>query len=205
VTVPVGKLKATAEPLTSPSRSGRLPPRNTSSLIPAWSSKAEETTSPIWRARLRFRGFFTLLTSHSGSPSSYGRLGPFGPSGTGERRSGRWRMFAPTAGAHDVRVEINLVPAHRQPFTQQSAPSSRRVIRPPREPDHRGRSVRKGSTVFKRRGVSVTRTEGGSTGACKWCYQTAAQCSPNRLHGSFAYLSAVGGCPQHCRHRGGIA
>ena len=64
MTVPVGTLKATAEPLTSPRRSGRLPPWNTSSLIPAWSSKAEETTSPIWRARLWSWGFFPLLASH---------------------------------------------------------------------------------------------------------------------------------------------
>ena len=39
-------------------------------------------------------------------------------------------MFAPTAGAHDLHVEINLVPAHRQPFTQQSAPSNRRAMGP---------------------------------------------------------------------------
>ncbi len=30
-------------------------------------------------------------------------------------------MFSPTAGAHDVQVEINPVLAHRQPFTQLSA------------------------------------------------------------------------------------
>ena len=84
MTVPVGTLKATAEPLTSPRRSGRLPPRDTSSLIPVWSSKAEGTTSPIWRARLRFLRVLPAPDDpRSGSPSSYGPLGPFGPSGIG--------------------------------------------------------------------------------------------------------------------------
>ena len=146
VTVPIGKLKATAEPLTSSSRRSRLPPRNTSSTIPAWSIQRRRDNIPRMAGPLVLAGPSRSLRSRPPAVAPATESRPF-------RGPPAWlthiRQMADVRArgwGHDLRVEINLVPA--QPFTQQSAPPNLR------QPGH----VQLSSKSKQGRGLSPNRS-----------------------------------------------